>query len=374
MIRVRTAGGWALGAWLGVAASAAPGAAQEPPPTTALASPSPVQVETLETEPTVVKTGDVLRQRYRLRFPDLVAQGKEVLILEDRMVPQNLPVHPFEAVSLDVDRRVVESEHVWDVVYGFRLISPHKETYTLPGISFFYIVRDLGEDVEAAEVQKADAAGALVRYVTTITEAPVLDIRDTIELGSFAGHAALFRTIAWGIAPLPLLFWLVMLVRVARRRPRTITGPQQQEVDELSRLEAQIPIPPSLGDARRNLRCQLMAVQAMPAGANGAALLDIQRGLIISAREYLQAEMPELNTGDTPRDIRRRVEGLKEGDRKDALQMLAGRLVAYQSAMESGLASAIEDPVAEAQALEQALKRLQPHVRLWMSVREFVGR
>ena len=63
---------------------------------------SPVQVETLEIEPTVVKTGDVITQVYRVRFPDLIAQGREIIILEDRMVPENLPIHPFEAVSLEI--------------------------------------------------------------------------------------------------------------------------------------------------------------------------------------------------------------------------------------------------------------------------------
>ena len=32
---------------------------------------SPVQVETLDLEPTVVKTGDLITQTYRVRFPDL---------------------------------------------------------------------------------------------------------------------------------------------------------------------------------------------------------------------------------------------------------------------------------------------------------------
>ena len=84
---------------------------QEPVPA---AGASPIQVETLELEPTVVKTGDVITQTYRLRFPDLISEGREILVLEDRMVPENLPVHPFEAVTLDVYKSQVEDEHIWD--------------------------------------------------------------------------------------------------------------------------------------------------------------------------------------------------------------------------------------------------------------------
>ena len=109
---------------------------------------SPVQIETLDLEPTVVKTGDLITQTYRVRFPDLISEGKEIIILEDRMVPENLPVHPFEAVSLDVRKRQIEDEQIWDFVFGFRLIEPEKATYVLPAFSFFYLVRDLGEDVE----------------------------------------------------------------------------------------------------------------------------------------------------------------------------------------------------------------------------------
>ena len=359
-----------LAAWIVLGVT---GVAQEPPHPMNLREDSPVKVETLELEPTIIKTGDLLRQTYRVRFPDLVAEGKELIILEDRIVPENLPVHPFEGVSLKIEKRLVEGEHIWDFEYGFRLINPDKATYILPGFSFFYLVRDLGEDVEDAEVQQVDAGEALVRYVTTITEVPVLDIRDTIELGSFSTRARVFRTLAWAVAPVPLLVWLVLLVRLARR-PKTVSIEQQPEAEELERIESQIPVPPSIWGARRTLRRQLRALEGLPVSDNGTALRDVERGLVISAREYLQAELPELNTGDTPKDIQRYVESLNEGARKEALQALASRLVVYQSGLERGATATIEDPMAEAQALEESLTLLRPHVRLWLSLKGLVGR
>ena len=156
----------------GLAAAQPQPAAQAP-----AAEDSPVQVETLELEPTVVKTGDPITQTYRVRFPDLINQGREIIILEDRMVPETLPVHPFEGIALDVRKRQVDDEHVWDFTYVFRLIAPEKSTYVLPGFSFYYLVRDLGEDVEDAEVRQIDSAGNLVRYVTTLTDTRGMDAR-----------------------------------------------------------------------------------------------------------------------------------------------------------------------------------------------------
>ena len=351
----------------------APLFAQEPVPDEMAVNAAPVNVETLEIEPTVAKTGDLITQTYRVRFPDLIHEGREVIILEDRMAPENLPVHPFEAVSLDVTKRQVEDEHVWDFAYGLRLIAPEKAVYAVPGFSFYYLVRDLGEDIEDAEVRQVDGGGGLVRYVTTMHDIPLLDIRDTIELGTFRSRATFFRTLAWGVAPLPLLVWFVLLVRRARR-PKRVSEEQQQEADELDRIEAQIPIPPSIWEARRSLLRRLQALDDLAPGTNGAVLHDVQRGLIISTREYLQAELPDLHTGDTPRDIQAQVEGLKDGHRKAALQVLTSRLVSYQHGLERGAPAPIDDPTAEARELRGSLSQLRPHIRLLNRITGVFGR
>ena len=344
----------------------------QPDPALAAADDSPVRIETLELQPTVVKTGDVIEQTYRVRFPDLINQGREIIILEDRMVPETLPVHPFEGVGLDVAKRQVDDEHIWDFNYRFRLIAPEKSTYVLPGFSFYYLVRDLGEDVEDAEVRQVDGGGNLVRYVTTLTDTPLLDIRDTIELGSFSGRATVFRAIAWTVAPLPLLIWFVMLVRQARR-PKAVSEEKLKETEELDRLEAAIPVPPSIWQARRTLLEQVKALEDLPPSANGAVLRDIKRNLVISGREYLQAELPDLHVGDTPKDIGLYVDSLKDGPRKDALGTLASKLEAYQSSLEYDAGTPIDDPAGEAQSFQSSLTMLRPHVRLWSQIKGIFG-
>ena len=330
------------------------------------AAQSPIIVETLELEPTVVKTGDVIAQTYRLRFPDLISEGREILVLEDRMVPENLPVHPFEAVSLNVVKRRIEDEHIWDFEYGLRLIAPEKAVYVVPSFAFYYLIRDLGEDIEDAEIQQVDGGQGLLRYVSTMTDVPVLDIRDTIELGEFGGRAALFSTMAWAVAPLPLLVWLVYLVRTWRKR-EVVPTEVARELEEIERLEALIPAPPSIWEARRTLQRHVQVLEAAPAGGNGS-LGDLKQELVISTREYLRAELPELRSGDTPKDILRHVEALDDGGRKTALATLASRLVEHHAGLELGNASTIANPKEEARLLDDALGALRPHVRLWRAV------
>lgn len=351
--------------WFGIAAGwAAPAAAQE-------TGVPPITIETLEIEPTVVKTGDLITQTYRVRFPDLIDEGRELLILEDRMAPENLPVHPFEAVSLEVDKRQVGEEHIWDFAYGLRLIAPEKAVYVIPSFGFYYLIRDLGEDIEDAEIQQVDGGQGLVRYVTTMNDLPILDIRDTIELGAFAGQATLFRAMAWVLAPLPLAIWLFLLFRQARR-PDTVPTEVARELEEIERLEALVPAPPSIWEARRTLRQQVKALQEAPTSDNGA-LQALTRDLVIATREYLRAELPDLQSGDTAKDIQRYVDGLKDGGRKDALATLSTRLVVYQAGLERGDGEPIEDPMEEAEAIDTSLTALRPHIQLWRTVTGVFG-
>ena len=331
----------------------------------------PIAIETLEIEPTVVKTGDLIMQTYRVRFPDLIDEGRELLILEDRMAPENLSVHPFEAVSLEVEKRQVEDEPVWDFAYGLRLIAPEKAVYVIPSFGFYYLIRDLGEDIEDAEIQQVDGGQRMIRYVTTMNDLPVLDIRDTIELGDFGGQAALFRTMAWTLAPLPLAIWLFLLFRQARRT-ETVPTEVARELEEIERLESLIPAPLSIWEARRALRKQVQALQEVPTSDNGS-LRALTRDLVIATREYLQAELPDLRSGDTAKDIQRYVEALKDGGRKEALASLSSRLVVYQAGLERDDSATIADPMEEAEAIDASLTELRPHIQMWRSVTGLFG-
>ena len=171
-------------------------------------------------------------------------------------------------------------------------------------------------------------------------------------------------TTAWTGAPLALRGGRVCRVRQWRKREGVPTE-VAREIEEIERLEAMVPAPPSIWDARRTLQGHVRALQA--AEGNGA-LGELTQDLVISTREYLRAELPALKSGDTPKDILRHIEGLDDGGRKTALATLGSRLAEHHAGLEQGEASTIANPQEEARLLDDALGALRPHVRLWRAV------
>lgn len=332
--------------------------------------PLPLSVETVGLEPTVGKTGDVIAATFRVRFTDLVGKGKEILVLEDRMAPDNLPLAPFEAIGLEVDKRQVGDLHIWDFVYRLRIVNPQKGLVTLRSVTFYWLMRDLGQKIEDAQVRQSVTDPLQFRYVTTITDDPVLDIRDEIELGRLAGRAAAFRLVGWVVAPLPLALWTIAAVLALRRPARAAVRRTALKADE---PEPAIPESPTLRQARRHVQRRLRAFgDSAPSGHSAAS--DVETELVSSLRDYLTAELPDLNPGDTARDIRRHIEAkVPAGGRKDTLAALAARLVTYQDSLERGTPMAATDPAGEAQEVESLLARLQWPARLVERVKKTLG-
>ena len=328
-----------------------------------------VAVETLPPEPTVLTSGDAVKMTYRLRFPDLTDQGKEIVVLEDRMMADALLVPPFEALDLALERRRVGVEHIWDFTYRLRLIHAEKSNYTVPPIAIYWLVHDFGEDLENAEVRQIETEPAVVRYVTTVTDVGRLDIRDTISLGEYGAVAAMWRFIAWIVAPLPLLAWVLYVGRLSRRRPAAARREFAAEDNEATEL----PVASSVAAARRQLRRRIAALRAPSPDAAAWAAAD--RDLVIGLREYLHAELPELNPGDTPREIRRYVEtALPSSPRREALLVLATQLADYQSRLEHGMAAPADARSADALALEAALDSLKRHLQVWRRLTQTFSR
>jgi hypothetical protein len=360
--RITAAGVIAMAVWLGWPVAAAQ-------PRAVVPASSPLVVETIGIEPTVAMTGDILIASYRLRFPDLIAQGKEMVVIEDRMAPDKLPLAPFEAVGLDVEKQQIGPEHVWEFRYRLRMVGARKDVQTLRSFTFFYLIRDVGQKLEDARVLQAETAPLEVRYVTTITGEPVLDIRDPVELGSFASRSAILRGVAWLVAPLPLLLWTAGALRAARRPV------SRHEVAALeARLDVVEPVapPPTLSEARRALIRQLRLPVTSDVPLAGPALLAFQREVVISLRNYLLAEVPSLNPGDTAKDIRRQIERVAGRTRRgEVLKQLAARLVTYQTALERGEPVAVADVSRDGEAIEVLVGSLRWQSRLsrWASTR-----
>lgn len=351
--------------WLAASSSLAQEAARSHP------EELPLSVETVGLEPTVAKTGDLVTAAYRVRFKDLIAEGKEILVLEDRMEPDKLPLAPFEGVALEVRKRRVGDEHIWDFVYHLRIVAPAKGAQVLRSVTFYWLIRDLGQKIEDARVLQAETDPLPFYYVTTITDEPVLDVRDAIELGAFAGRAVVFRTVAWVVAPLPLALWVLGLV-AALRRPKPAARPKLAE--EPDEVEAALPASPTIRQARRNLRRHLRERGDLTLSDNGRGPGDLDRELVLSLRDYLMAEVPDLNAGDTAREIKRHVEeSLGGGSRKETLSALAAYLVTYQNALERGAPVPATDPAADAREIEALLQRLEWRARVVDRLKKSLG-
>jgi hypothetical protein len=313
-------------------------------------------VETLGIEPTVAMTGDILTATYRVRFQDLVAQGKEIVVVEDRMAPDKLPLAPFEGLGLDVDKQQIGSEHVWEFRYRLRLIGPEKGIEALRTVTFFYLIRDLGQKIEDARVLQVETMPLEVRYVTTMTSEQVLDIHDRVELGSFGGRIALLRGLAWLIAPLPLLLWTVGTLRAGRR---PTPAREAAALDSPPDDAAPLPPSPTVAQARQALLRCLRQPATSGAPLDERMIIAFQRDLVIALRSYLLAEIPSLNPGDTAKDIRRQVETMAgETHRVGVMKQLAARLVLYQTALERGEPAPVSDLVADARAIEMLISDL----------------
>ena len=100
--------------------------------------------------------------------------------------------------------------------------------------------------------------------------------------------------------------------------------------------------------------------------SNGRTRLDFQRDVVISLRNYLLAEIPSLNPGDTAKEIRRHVETMAGPRRRaDVLKQLAVCLVTYQTALERGEPAPLPDPFADGQAIETLVGSLRWQSRFY---------
>jgi hypothetical protein len=121
-----------------------------------------------------------------------------------------------------------------------------------------------------------------------------------------------------------------------------------------------------VAEARRTLIRRLHAAPPSGEGLNQRALLDFQRHVVISLRDYLLAEVPSLNPGDTAKEIRRHIETLETAaPRRLILEQLAARLVVYQTGLETGEPVAAPDPAGDGDEIERLVSSLRWQGRLY---------
>ncbi|MEK9180452.1 MAG: hypothetical protein AAB897_03510 [Patescibacteria group bacterium] len=279
---------------------------------------SPLIVETQKPSTTVVKTGDQFQQTYRVRFLDLSHRGKEIEILADEMQPDKLNFAPFEATRLEITKNKNGKEYDWDFTYTLRVINKEKGEYAIPKIKFLWVVKTLGGNEKETKVREFETEGVRIKYVSTITKEPHLDIRDETDLGTFWPYAYAF----WALSVLVALLFLGYLWRELRKSSAEKTPAEQaqtrrQAYRKIERLIAEIE---TLGKNEPTEDSMALCV---------LKFMELERKL-------LMLELPEECNAWTAQEILGHVDKLKSGRRKATLAQLAERYAFYEKAAISG--------------------------------------
>ena len=108
---------------------------------------------------------------------------------------------------------------------------------------------------------------------------------------------------------------------------------------------------------------------------SGHVDIPAQAELVRSLKRYLTAELPNLNPGDTARDINRHIQTqVTEGTRREALAALAAILVDCQDELEQDVRRPTREPLSEVQRIDAALAALHPSARWRDRVRQLLTR
>ena len=299
-------------------------------------------VETLRsTVPTTVRSGEPFSQTYRIKFLDS-PDGKEVIILENEMTADKIPVSSeFEVLGRTLEKRKDGDENVWDLTYTFRVISPKKGPKKIPKFVIRWAIKEPGKSNEEAKEQThIETSEVLINYVPTTTADPYLDIRDKLDFGSYQGLVALLWWLPL-LSPAVLLAMAYLFVRSLRRsRRKAITKPTSEIImtdnDSAEEFEAK---PLTLRQAYLSLL--KTADSLVFAGAeNGQSIVAAEKKLFDAGRVFILAIYPEINIGNTPREMKSDiVRTLKAGSRRDLLVALVSRLEVYYNDRESGKSS-----------------------------------
>ena len=375
---------------------ATPAAAQE-------LQPSSLIVETLDPVPSVVKSGELFTQTYRVRFLDLTHRGEEVVIFEDRMDPESLvlpllvfnvkkgKLEPtkgkFEPMGLEIYKRKGRNgEYIWDFKYTLMVIYPEKGPYFIPSINFYWAKKELGKDISSAEVMPFPSREVPMSYVTTITSDPYLDIRDLVDFGDYSAVSRNLKYAAWALAALLIFGWAGLFVSVARSSSRKF---ELEEEDKTDKKEKETPTHIGrVSSFRAKLKLYKIANKLMRYPKFDiysrivrdellkADVFMLEAELVIALKDLMRANFPEINIGDSPKDILEYVQHLKSGPKRDAYYLFAEKLVRYQSDVETDMPDNLRNLHKEGAEIKKALRRSSPLIRhcVWLRERRFVRR
>lgn len=302
---------------------------------------SPLIVETLDPEPTLVKTADIFSQNYLVTHYCITGRGEKVEIRKNRMEPNNISFAPFTTVKLQVDK-LPKSGNVcsWRYTYFLQIVDKEKivnknkeSDVAIPPITFYWIVKQAGIPEEDLKVFEQQTEKRFVTYHSTIPDSVAfLDIRENIELGDFKKNAFIFRGVAvlFTLAALAIITFIVK--RFVSRKVAAAAKTDTQE--EKTVVQEESPVRLSRRAARKQLMEKLKAIK-VPDGGIGVVTKFYAKTFYEVVRPLLMAEIPELTWSFTPTEIRDHIQKMPGGARKEILLQLADRLCVYQECLDA---------------------------------------
>ena len=278
----------------------------------------PITVDTFPPMPTLVKTGELFTVSYRVRYLDLTRWNKEIVLFSEEIDVQRLQgqVDSFKVMSVDRREPIYKNGEYWqDFLVVFRIIDKEKGPKKLPKIQFNWAIKEAGKSGDLQTEKPVESREVYVNYFSTIAPDPYLDIRDGLKLGDYSGQAWLFRFVVPGIFLTFSFVWLFLLVRMLRKssqaktiaRPLDLSSENEDFGPYLIDRETL-----SLRQARKNLVKTIRKAKDGLSGFEPQELLAIEGEIYNSILNLLMAAVPELNPGDTPKEIKACLSNVKK--------------------------------------------------------------
>lgn len=266
----------------------------------------PLRVSVLPPTPTVVKSGEEFSITYHLEFLDLSYKNEEIIIETDKLQPVNVVIFPFEAVGLDLNKRKEGNVFIWDFRYRMRIVDKEKGDKKIPAITFRYIRKLVNDPIEKGRQKefKAPEVNINIKYVSTITKEPALDIRDSFAVSRHDWLQKISLAVVWiSLASFgALIFGLVYFAKI-RRKAKIVSLKKAGNGSPIKLVIAPGWSFCSPRKARKNLGKIIRLAQktiGKDSPLNQAQLLSLENELFVGLRELMFANFPALSIGYTP--------------------------------------------------------------------------
>lgn len=324
---------------------------------------TPFMVETVvkSTVPTMVRTGEPIKQTYRVRYVNLESSGQEVIFWKEDMEAKLIQVSPFEAISLerkpkqneptpvysiDKNGKARAVEYFWDFEYTLRIIDPEKKIYKIPSFNFWWSLKDAGTDLKQVAKNPFPTDEVFINYVSLpVPGDPYLDVRDNIYFGSYYGKATFLWYVSRVVGPVVFLISfaaLAMSFRNSKKLHKKISSSKKSAEDREQKGYLAVGKDISFSKSYRKFFFWRKKVsnyfrRSDFARNNDIALLDLQKNFVILTADILRAKFSAINPGDTPADMKLYMEkNISQGVLKQNLIFLTSEMIECYRAVESG--------------------------------------